>query len=797
MSNSFYPNIPGTIFAPRDGNMLAPVSAPSTGNITVMDFGLWGPYNEPTDAANLDDVQALNGKVVGQYGDSSRASGFNGNSLVLGVHEAYGAGNRNITTIRLNFGGVPAYTKLLTAVVLGTGSGTNTALGGGTSTITFGTFPTGMAVGVIIRISEAEDVDGGKLFRVTAVDADAKTAAIVPFGATLPTSLAAHSPAGTLQVETATAAGTISGTGTVAVTIIADGMVGSPKTVQVDVLENDSASAWADKVRTALNLEADITDKFTVGGTGVFISLTSKTPAANDTTLNIALADGTSTGVTAAPTSGDTTPGVASGAVAWEFFANQAAVTFNAMWAGALGNSIKWKISSTGEGETLVRTLTIKLPNELGGRTRAYSSSSFTTLGALANRVNKEMANAIKLSLLNNTVASLSMEDGLRNCENDGDDEGFFTVGNLLTPFATAAQVGTDAGLDAVDNTTPMIPSASGVDIAKKLSWYAAALGDPLNADDDQKALSLLSGQPVGIIVIPSLYWDDIVDESGATRLFDENDPNSSLLQYLGNFCHMQRVEGINTEVVFAPSTLADESVSGVRDRYNWLLSAEVLSGEMQNTDGVTDPIDIGRYFSVWAGPDGVIVNRSFGAYRATGATQYAALLTMLPPSAPPTWKMLPGFEHVTWHFTRPQINKLAGPQGINEDGGAYVVGNNITGPLRVNAGVTLAAKKSDFHSKHNDRVAQAVTYAIKKAVQPYIGTAFGYDQYNGMHTAIQTELDKLVDANVLAGGESVGYKFWITQTPTDAILNVVNVVAQAKPVTEVKWVNVDVAMTM
>lgn len=124
---------------------------------------------------------------------------------------------------------------------------------------------------------------------------------------------------GVAQVETATAAGTVTATGNASVIVTSAGMTGSPLTILVPVTNGDTASIWAGKVRTALAANATIAARFTVGGTTTAISLT-RLPAtvggvaiysANDSTLNIALANGTSTGITAAPTSTNTTAGVA------------------------------------------------------------------------------------------------------------------------------------------------------------------------------------------------------------------------------------------------------------------------------------------------------------------------------------------------------------------------------------------------------------------------------------------------------------------------------------------------------
>jgi hypothetical protein len=115
------------------------------------------------------------------------------------------------------------------------------------------------------------------------------------------------------QVETATVVGTIgpAGAGNATVIVTASGMTGSPKTLSVAVANNDTASQVATKIRTAMNADTDITNFFTVGGSGAAVSLTTKVARANDTTLNISIANGTCTGLTAAPTSANTTAGVA------------------------------------------------------------------------------------------------------------------------------------------------------------------------------------------------------------------------------------------------------------------------------------------------------------------------------------------------------------------------------------------------------------------------------------------------------------------------------------------------------
>ena len=129
--------------------------------------------------------------------------------------------------------------------------------------------------------------------------------------------------AGNAQVETATAAGTVSAAGNATITVTSAGMAGSPKAISVAVANGDTPTLWAAKVRTALAADTAVGGRFTISGATTAIVLTRKPTyvvsgdithhvhPATDATLNVAIATGTATGITAAATSADTTAGVA------------------------------------------------------------------------------------------------------------------------------------------------------------------------------------------------------------------------------------------------------------------------------------------------------------------------------------------------------------------------------------------------------------------------------------------------------------------------------------------------------
>jgi hypothetical protein len=111
---------------------------------------------------------------------------------------------------------------------------------------------------------------------------------------------------GTAQVETLTCVGTIAQSGTAAITLTAY-LIALP-VKYVSVLIGDTATVWAGKVRAALAADADFAQHFTVSGATTSIILTRKSVTiggvsiikANDTTCNLAVANGTCTGITTA-----------------------------------------------------------------------------------------------------------------------------------------------------------------------------------------------------------------------------------------------------------------------------------------------------------------------------------------------------------------------------------------------------------------------------------------------------------------------------------------------------------------
>lgn len=126
--------------------------------------------------------------------------------------------------------------------------------------------------------------------------------------------------AGVAQAEKTTASGTITASGNATITITSSDISGGSKAISVPVLSGDTASQWAAKVRAAIDADTEVGELFTSYGTSTTIGITrnprfttaNDTPIyfANDSGLNIAIANGTCTGINEDATSENITSGV-------------------------------------------------------------------------------------------------------------------------------------------------------------------------------------------------------------------------------------------------------------------------------------------------------------------------------------------------------------------------------------------------------------------------------------------------------------------------------------------------------
>lgn len=113
------------------------------------------------------------------------------------------------------------------------------------------------------------------------------------------------------QIESIEVEGVITTLGNATVIVTGADITGSPVSVTVAVAEADDASDVAGKMVTAINLNANISNKYVATSNGAMLILTRKVPTTNDITLNIAYENDTCVGLTEKTESENTADGQA------------------------------------------------------------------------------------------------------------------------------------------------------------------------------------------------------------------------------------------------------------------------------------------------------------------------------------------------------------------------------------------------------------------------------------------------------------------------------------------------------
>jgi len=162
-------------------------------------------------------------------------------------------------------------------------------------------------------VVKGTDFVGAVITETIALNGTAVVAGAKAFATVTEVDLPVQVHVGVAQVATATLVGTCTGSGNASVVVTAAGMAGSPKTYGVAVLNSDTPTIIAGKVAAVLAADPVLTAMYTVAnpsGAATTVVLTSVAPQSNDSTLNIATATGTATGITTEASSAATTAGV-------------------------------------------------------------------------------------------------------------------------------------------------------------------------------------------------------------------------------------------------------------------------------------------------------------------------------------------------------------------------------------------------------------------------------------------------------------------------------------------------------
>ena len=164
------------------------------------------------------------------------------------------------------------------------------------------------------------------------------------------------------------------------------------------VASSDTANIVASKIKTALESNANISALYDSSVSGANVVLTAKTPIANVSSLNIALSNGTCSGLTQVTTSTDTTAGI--GALKQQE---------NISVSGSIGTSGNATVIVTANGMT-GSPITLSVPVVSGDSMATVATKVNTALGN-----NSDITNFFTISAANGSYVRLTAKTAAAN----------------------------------------------------------------------------------------------------------------------------------------------------------------------------------------------------------------------------------------------------------------------------------------------------------------------------------------------------------------------------------------------
>ena len=272
-------------------------------------------------------------------------------------------------------------------------------------------------------------------------------------------------------------------------------------------------------------------------------------------------------------------------------------------------------------------------------------------------------------------------------------------------------------------------------------------------------AYQLLENYQVDWVVPVGVYADD--------ELLDRH---QNFAYELALFCAVLSYKNKSTYGMIATKPLMDTSLAGVQAHAKYLskLNTDYFMRDENGTvirDSQGNPIDLGKFISVVAGPTPKINSNVASLKEGNPAILYAALNTVLQPQSAPTNKKLTGCTGLKYTFSNSQLNDIVGNK-IVVFGTKYARNGSISDGAVVIDGPTSARFNSEYTRLTTVKVMRAVSDSVREVADPFIGEANTIEQRNALSAAISKRLDLLVEKGVL-----IEYSFNLVATTMDQLL--------------------------
>lgn len=348
-----------------------------------------------------------------------------------------------------------------------------------------------------------------------------------------------------------------------------------------------------------------------------------------------------------------------------------------------------------------------------------------------------------------------------------------FTADNFETFGELVEAINTYSAIFKAETNVPNEPTSNlvytesyfrggdnGIDVSKEELFEAlSGKRDSLGYLEKQGAYQILENYQVDWVVPVGVYADD--------KLLDRN---KDFAYELALFCAINSTRNKSVYGAIPMKPLQDTSLASVQSHAKYLSSFKNQYFMKDNrgsviTDGSGNPIDLGKFISIIAGPT-VTINHSVLSLRdANGAVAYVAYNTALLPQSAPTNKRMTGSTGVKYNFSNAQLNEIVGNRLVCFGKKFSARGQVLAGAYIVD-GPTCARVGSEYGRLSTLKVLREVSDQIREVADPFIGEANSIEQRNALSAAISKRLDLLV-----TGGVVIDYSFNLVATQTDQVL--------------------------
>lgn len=300
----------------------------------------------------------------------------------------------------------------------------------------------------------------------------------------------------------------------------------------------------------------------------------------------------------------------------------------------------------------------------------------------------------------------------------------------------------------------------NGIDITKEEMFVALSGKRDINGYlEKQGAYQLLENYQCDWIIPTGVYADD--------QLLDRN---KDFAYELALFCAINSFRNKAMYGAIPMKPLQDTSLASVQAHAKYLANFknQYFMKDARGSviaDGQGNPIDLGKFISLIAGPTVTVNHQVLSLRDGNGAVGYVAYNTVLLPQSAPTNKRLPGTTGVKYNFSNAQLNDIAGNRMVCFGKKFSTRGEVLQGAYIVD-GPTCARVGSEYGRLSTLKVMREVSDQIRDVADPFIGEANTIEQRNALSAAISKRLDILV-----TGGVLLDYSFNLVATQQDQVL--------------------------